>query len=304
MANTVDVPATVFCHALGEEPVRTQLSLGAAALSVESEGFAGEIALDNVFDATVGPPPQAAAGVLSGTVLTVGFERDGDREVLFVSTDEETLTTVAGLLYRRLLDGKEVAVRHPAEIGGRVTEATYDIGRLHVVPERVGCSKIQHPFDVELGSIVDFYRSEEELLGDRQPVIHIQYVREGVAVSLDLALNPPRLQHLLGRHLQRRYVETRREVRGLDVPPAGVRALVRLYSLQGSAHPKAVLDGGQERAEAVLRGLLRQDLVEASDGEVALTSRGWILVTEYANKGGDHDREVGASADRRAAGGD
>ncbi|MBX0324155.1 CheF family chemotaxis protein [Halomicroarcula sp. F13] len=301
MSDRVEIPATVLCHALGDEPVATHLSLGSDTLGIEGDGFADELRLDNLFDVRVGAPPQAAASAFSGTVLTVGFERDGGREVLFVRTDPDTLTTFAGLLYRRLLDGEEVAVCHPAEIGGRVTDATYDIGRLHVVPDRVGVSDVRAPFDLELGMIVDFWRSTEELLGDRQQVIHIQYVRDGVAVSLDLALNPPRAQHLLGRHLQRKYVETRREIRGLDVPPVGVRALVRLYSLRGRMRPQSLADGESVSTSALVRALRRRGLIEPADGEVALTSRGWILVTEYVSQSG-HGHETTDGTRQRAAG--
>ncbi|WP_254272481.1 CheF family chemotaxis protein [Haloarcula marina] len=286
MSDAIDISATVFCPALGPDPLVADLSLRSDALVVENDAFVGEIDLGNVFDVKLGARPQAAPSSFNTPVLTVGFERDGRRRVLFVTTDSETLTSFGGLLYRRLLDGKEVAVRHPAEVGGRVTDATFDIGRLHVVPERVGCTQIATPFDLKLEDIVDFWRATEELLGDRQSVIHIQYVRNGVAVSLDLALNPPRVQHLLGRHLQRRYVETRREIRRLDVPPVAIRALVRLYSRRGRATAASLVERESVSARALVDGLRRRELVEAVDGEVALTSRGWILVTECVSDTG------------------
>lgn len=281
MSGTVDITTTVYSQSLTGEPVTARVSLGDTRLSIAADGIAGQIELANVFDAKLGPPPQAARSVFDGTVLTVGFERDRQRAVLFVGGDETTLTRVAGLLYRRLLDGEQVAVRHPAEVGGRVTGATFDIGTLHVVPDRVGCTDVETPFELDLETVVDFSRSVDELLGDEQSIIRMTYVRAGVAVSLDLALNPPRRQHLLGRHLQRRYRETRRAVRQLEVPPAGVRALTRLYSLQGSTDPGSLLSADPTATPTLLRALAERDLVEATDDEVALTPRGWILVTEH-----------------------
>lgn len=281
MSGTVDLTATVYSRSLTGEPVTARLSLGDDRLSIEGDGVAGRIDLSNVFDVRLGPPPQAVTSVFDGTVLTVGFERNGQRAVLFVGGEENTLTKVAGLLYRRLLDGEQVAVRHPAEVGGRVTGATFDIGTLHVVPDRVGCTGVETPFELDLATVVDFSRSVDELLGDEQPIIRMKYVRAGVAVSLDLALNPPRRQHLLGRHLQRSYVETRRAVRQLEVPSPGVRALTRLYTRRGSTDPQSLLSTDPAATPDLLRALVERDLVEVTDDEVALTPRGWILVTEH-----------------------
>lgn len=281
MPSQIELSATVYCERVHTEPVAADITLGDGELRVESEVRDLSIGQSDVFDVRIASSPQAAADFFTGTVLTVGFDRHDRREVLFVDGTRDTLEKYAGLCYRWLLDGLEVAVCHPTEVGGRVTGETFDIGTLRVTPGKVGCTGIAYPFGIDLERIVHFSRSERELLGDPQMVIGIQYVRDGTVVSLDLSVNPARKQQLLGRHLRQTYDEIRRAVRTLNLPSPAVRALYKLYSLRGTATPSSLFDDSPDTAKGVLRGLRKADLVAFGDGQVRLTPRGWILVTEH-----------------------
>ncbi|WP_049936700.1 hypothetical protein [Haloplanus natans] len=109
----------------------------------------------------------------------------------------------------------------------------------------------------------------------------LQYVSDGMAVSLDLSVEPPRTQHLLGRHLRQNYHDVRKRVRQLDLPKPAVRTLHKLYSFRGTASPWVMLDDSTDASVDILRGLGKADLVCLTDGGVELTSRGLILVTEH-----------------------
>lgn len=283
MSSQIELSATVCCERVHTEPVTADITLDDGELRVESEVRDLEIPQSDIFDVRIASSPQAAAEFFTGSVLTVGFDRHDRREVLFVDGKRHTLEKYAGLFYRWLLDGLEVAVCHPTEVGGRVTGETFDIGTLRVTPGKVGCTGIAYPFGIDLERIVHFSRSERELLGDRRMVIGVQYVRDGMVVSLDLSVNPPRKQQLLGRHLRQTYDEIRRSVRTLDIPTPAVRALYKLYSLRGTATPSSLFDDPSDTSKGVLRGLRKADLVEFGDGQVRLTSRGWILVTEHVD---------------------
>lgn len=279
MAHVIDISTTVLYRSHDEDAFDARLKLG-ETLTIENATVTKTIDLSTVFDLRVGTPPQAASGAFDGTVLTVGFETKDRREVLFVDASESMLDTVAGVLYRRLLNDVEVVVSHPTKIGGRVTEKSFEIGKLLVAPGKVGCRGINRSFSIDLETIVDFSRSTETLVGERRPVIEIKYVRQGVAVSLKLSLVSPRQQHLLGRFLRRDYDNVKEQLQRLDLPLPAFRALVRLYSLQGTATPQTLFGGTTVSAESLLRGLLRAELVEKNDDEIGLTPRGWILVTE------------------------
>ncbi|AZH25583.1 CheF family chemotaxis protein [Haloplanus aerogenes] len=288
MSTPIELSATAFCECAQTEPLTTSLTLG-DDLRVDNEACSLAIDRSAVFDVKIGSSPRAATEFFTGTVLTIGFELDGRREVLFVDGSRRSIEKYAGLLYRWLLDDTEVAIRHPAEVGGRVTGETFDIGTLRVTPGKVGCTGITYPFGVNLDRIVHLSQSEGELLGDRRTMVSVQYVKDGRAVTLELSLDPPRKQHLLGRHLRQEYDEIRRSVRTLDLPTVAVQALYKLYSLRGTATPSTLFDGSPTESLAVLRGLSRADLVRLSDGEVELTSRGWILVTEHVDTTASHE---------------
>lgn len=283
MSGRIEFSATVLCECIDEGPMETRLAFGDDELRLEGEDGALAVDRSDIFDVRIGSSPQVATKFFSGTVLTVGFDQGWDREVLFVDGTQRTLEKYAGLLYRWLLDGTEVAVRHPAEVGGRVTGETFDIGTLRVTPGKVGCTGIDYPFGIGLDTIVHLSRSEGELLGDRRPMIATQYVRDGMVITVELSVSDSRKQHLLGRHLRQEYDDIRQRVQQLDIPKPAVRMLYKLYSLRGAATPSALFGGPSGTSVEVLRGLKKADLVRITDEKVGLTSRGWILVTEHVD---------------------
>jgi hypothetical protein len=286
MSDRIEFSATVLCERVHGGPTAADVAFGDDALRVETEDGSLVVARSDVFDVRRGSAPRVATEFFTGEVLTIGFEGNGGRDVLFVDGTRRSLRKYAGLLYRWLLDGTEVAVRHPSEVGGRVTGETFDTGTLRVTPGKVGCTGIGYPFGTDLDTIVHLSRSEGELLGERRTMIDLQYVRDGTVVSLDLSVDTPRRQHLLGRHLRQEYDDIRRAVRTVDLPAAAVRTLYKLYSLRGSAPPSALFGGSPNASAEILRGLGRADLVQLTDDEVGLTSRGWILVTEHVGRDG------------------
>lgn len=280
MPETIQIPTTVYCQSRHEHAIEARFAID-DRLVVRNGEHSLNVDYADVFDVRVGPPPTAAAGTLSGTVLTVAYDSGGDREVLFVKAEEETLSTVAGLLYRRLLNDTEVVVSHPAAIGGRVTDKSFEIGTVLVGPGQVGCRGIDRPFSIDLDSIVDFSRTSEELIGEQRAVIDITYVKKGIAVSLKCSISASRKQHLLGRFLRWEYDDVRSQLGGLDLPDPARHALVTLYSRRGKAPLDSLLPNSGTSVDTIARGLQKAELVEVNGDEVALTSRGWILVSEY-----------------------
>lgn len=280
MTQTLKFSTTVLCTAVSPDPSEALLRLDDTGLTVRGPELAEAATLAEIFDVRIGRPPQAARQAFSGTVLTVGFERGGQHAVLFVDGEETTLERVRGVLFRRLLDGTEVAMCHPATIGGRVTTRRFDIGELRVTPGKVGCTGIKQPLHIDIGDIVAVSRSERELLGRLEPTVELRYVKHGVVVGVYLSLNPPRKLNLLGRLLRSEYRHLTRQLHELDPPTPVVRVLTRLYSRGGSTDSGAVLAAESTDPESLLRTLRSNDLVELVDGTVRLTMRGWILVIE------------------------
>jgi len=238
--------------------------------------------LEEIFDVRLGQPPKAAGDAFSGTVLIIGFERGGQRAVLYVDGSVSTLEQFSGLLFRRLLDGTEVAVCHPVTLGGRVTEDPTNIGTLRVTPGRIGCTRINNPLNVDIESIVDVTRTETKLLGRREPSVRFQYVKHGVIVGVVLSLNPPRKLNLLGRYLRRTYSQLQKQALALDPPAPIIQTLMRLYAHGGHTDSRGILEAESDNPEALLQTLLDNELVELVDGEVRLETLSWVLVIEQA----------------------
>jgi len=277
---SIEIPTTVYCNSRTDGPIDARLGLG-DPISVRNGELSTEIPTSEIFDVRTGPPPKAAANVFTGTVLIIGFEGTRGREVLFVDGKEGTLDKIAGLLYRQLLHGIDVAVSHPSKIGGRVTDKSFEIGKLLVTPGLVGCGSVNEPLSVDLDRIVDFSRSTETLLGERRPVVDIKYVRRGVAVSLKLSLASNRKQHLLGLFLRREYDELREQLRGIDLAAPAIRALVKLYSARGTAALPSLLEDAESSSASIVRELEEAGLIEANGERALLTRHGWFLVNNY-----------------------
>lgn len=282
MTDTIEFSASVLCPAVSGEPSGAQVRLDGSSVTVTGSELTETASLQEIFDVRLGQPPKAAGDAFSGRVLIIGFERGGQRAVLYVDGSVSTLEQFSGLLFRRLLDSTEVAVGHPVTLGGRVTADSTNIGTLRVTPGRIGCTGINNPLNVDIESIVDVTRSETKLLGRREPSVRFQYVRHGVVVGVVLSLNPPRKLNLLGRYLRRSYSPLRKQALATDPPAPVIQTLMRLYAHGGRTDSKAMLARESDNPEVLLQTLLDNELVELVEGEVRLETFGWVLVIEQA----------------------
>ena len=280
MTQAVELSTTVLCPAVSTDPSDAEVRFDETGVSVKGQALAEDAKLEEIFDVRLGQPPQVAGRAFSGTVLTIAFERGGQRAVLFVDGEEDSLERVSALLFRRLLDGTQVAMSHPATVGGRVTDRGFDIGQLRVAPGKIGCTGIRDPLNIDLDSIVGVTRAEKELLGRQEPAVGFEYVKRGVVVGVDLSLNPPRKLNLLGRYLRRQYSQTKRRLRDIDPPAPVIRVLTRLYAQRGHTDSRTVLAMESSDPETLLQTLLDNELVELRDGQITLTMLGWVLVAE------------------------
>lgn len=238
----------------------------------------------DIFDIRLGHPPLAVAGEFHSTTVTIGVREDLGEETAaqdyyFVNTDQAGIETFGEALYRTVLNGTEVAVRHPTEIGGRRTNSSFTIGTLHIADRSVGVTDIDVPFKVDIESIIDFTTSERELLGENRDVIEVTYVKNGRSIVFEVAVSLDRKHNILGRYLRLEYSKRVRELGSVDISPAETKALAVLYSMNGEAKLQTLLSGRSESSLSVLKFLQKRDLVEASEGYVRLTPEGWIVIS-------------------------
>lgn len=261
-----------------------QIRLEDESVRLSGSDLETNIDVSTIFDLKLGPPPLSVAGSFSGTTLTlaVGQEperSDADRDIYFLGgVAEESIDQFGQVLFKTILDGTEVAVRHPSRIGGRETDKPFTIGELTLLEKAVGFSNIDVPFKVDVESIIDFTRDTAELLGEERDIITVEYIRDGRSLVFDVALTPDRKRYLLGRYLRLRYSKLQRELQQLDLQPVEIKALTKIYTMDGKSNLQTLLSGPRESALKVLKLLRKRGLLDAAEGEVTLTPKGWILM--------------------------
>lgn len=270
-----------------DDPTRVEdcaIRLQESTLTLGGDAYEAEIETEEIFDIRIGPPPMSVAGEFNSKTLTIAVETERDfgersRDVYFLSGNDSGVDHFGQLLFRTVLNGTEVAVRHPAEIGGRRTNAAFTIGELALGERNVGFSAIDVPFKVDIDSIIDFSTDERELLGERREIINVQYVRDGRSIVFEAALSPDRKRYLLGRYLRLEYSKLQRELANIDLSAPETKALATLYTMHGRAKLQTLLSGRSESSIKVLKLLQKRGLVNGEEGYVELTPKGWIMIT-------------------------
>ncbi len=287
-----------------EDPIRVedcQVTLEDEDLRLEGQDYAAAIDIQTIFDLKLGQPPMSVAGTFDTKTLTIAVEAEKDfgersRDIYFLTdTDEESIEHFGQLLFKSVLNGTEVAVRHPAEIGGRRTNSSFTIGELHLGNRSVGFSKIDVPFKVDIESIIDFSRKQQDLLGETREIISVEYVRDGRTIVFEAALNPDRKRFLLGRYLRLEYTKVQRELGKMDLSPPETKALATLYTMNGKSKLQTLLSGRSESSIKVLQLLQKRGLLDATEGHVQLTPKGWIMIRTRFNDVAEQKARTGVS---------
>lgn len=261
-----------------------QVTLEDEYLTLSGRDYQARLDLETIFDLKLGQPPMSVAGRFSGKTLTIAVEAEqgfGEvgRDIYFLTApDEEDIEHFGQLLYKSVLNGTEVAVRHPAMIGGRRTNASFTIGELHLGDRSVGFTNIDVPFKVDIDAIIDFSRDERQLLGETREVIEVEYVRDGRSILFETALNPDRKRFILGRYLRLEYTKVQRELSNIDLSPPETKALATLYTMNGKSKLQTLISGRSESSIKVLKLLQRRGLLRGEEGYVELTAKGWIMI--------------------------
>ncbi len=288
-----------------EDPTRVedcQVTLEDEELRLSGRDYESRIDLQTIFDVKLGQPPMSVAGQFHTKTLTIAVESEQDfgergRDIYFLSNeDESSIDHFGEILYRSVLNGTEVAVRHPVQIGGRRTNSAFTIGELHLGDRKVGFTGIDVPFKVDIESIIDFSRDTRQLLGEQREVIEVEYVKEGRSILFEAALNPDRKRFILGRYLRLEYTKRQRELSKIDLSPAETKALATLYTMNGKSKLQTLISGRSESSIKVLKLLQKRGLVSGSEGYVQLTPKGWIMIRTRFKDAAELKQEEGPEA--------
>lgn len=241
------------------------------------------IPLSGVLDINRGVP--AIFDALPGTPVSVAYRDGNARRVATVAPDERTAEKFATVLFKALLSGTTVVLRHPAKVGGRVVDSSFHGGILSLSADSVQFETDEGPVSIPLGAVVDFDRQERTIEGSDRPVLVVSHVDDGTALTTVAATESSRELALLGRFLRQEYQTVIDSLSELRLAESETEMLTTLYSAGDmDVSLPAVLDTDPKRVKRILHALHEKGLVESGENGPVLTARGRIVVNEYLER--------------------
>jgi len=240
------------------------------------------IPLSSVFDIAVGQVPEDLGGFFDSTV-TVAFERSGTRYVAAVEADDEKIEKFATVLFKAILNGTDVTVKHPARVGGRTTDAEFVPAKLYLRPRSVRFERAEGGLEIGLSTVTEFGRSDREVAGSKRPVLEVRHMGGGESTMTLVATDSTRKMSILGRYLRLEYSEVLAELEDIEVTTDEKELLVALYSGAGTQGISLtdILDRDPSKVTMLLNGLADDDLVVDSEEGTRLTPKGQVVVSNH-----------------------
>lgn len=263
----------------GDEPVRGRILLSQRRLVLVADGAKTTVPLSTVFDVSVGVVPKELQEFFSDTVTVAYREGDG-RRVAVVEGGEENVGRFTTVLFKALLHRTTATVRHPAKVGGRVTDAPARSARLRLSEGCIGFVGPEDAFEVDLATVTHVERGERELDGRVRPVLSFRHMPEGRAVTSLVAVGSPRKLNVLGRYIRLEYGAVMESVRDVECTAEEMEALVALYSAGGGVRLGQLINADAAQITMILNSLREQGLVVDGEDATRLTPKGQVVVSE------------------------
>ena len=240
------------------------------------------IPLTSVFDVAVGQVPEDLDGFFESTV-TIAFERNGRRFVTAIEAEDETIQKFSTVLFKALLNGTEMTLKHPARIGGRVMDAEFRPAKLFLKPRQVEFRTTEETVTITLAAVTEFDHTKRDIRGTTRPVLDVHHMPTGKALLTQVTTRSPRKMSILGRYLRLEYSDLMAELKDIELSSDEKELLVAVYSGaggEGMSLPQ-ILGTDSSEVTMLLNDLETSDLVvDASDG-TKLTPKGQILVNRH-----------------------
>ena len=263
-----------------ESPKRARIVMSQKRLVVAGEEERITIPLSDIVDLVVGNVPADLRDLFDSTI-TIGYRSDdGTVGTLLIEADEGTISKFETVAFKSILDGTKAKIKHPARIGGRVTDEPVRKAKLGIGPEQVTFRTKDGNVRIDVTNVVDFKRTERSPDGTERPTLLVKHAEEGaVSTSLIASLSKRRL-NVLGRFLRIRYGSLLEEADDIELTESQKQLLVTIYATGGDIDFGSVLGGDAARATNVLNGLREKGLISESGDGISLTPIGQIIVSE------------------------
>ena len=264
----------------GNEPVAGRVLLSQRRLVLATEDVKTTVPLSSVFDVAVGTVPSDLQSFFSDTV-TVAYTDGNARRTAVVEGKPEPMERFTTVLFKALLHDVTASVRHPAKVGGRVTDEPDQRAAITLGDGEMSFVGCREPFSIDLSTVVDYERLQRTIGGETRPTLSVRHVPEGTPVTSLVTVPSERTLNVIGRYVKLEYGEVMEEVYELDPTEEELQILVTLYTADGEASVSDIVTGDATRASMVLEGLRDRGLVVDGERGPTLTPKGQMVVSTY-----------------------
>lgn len=265
------------------EPITGRVLLSPKRLVLASGDGRTTIPLSEIFDVVIGHVPPDLSGYFDDTIA-IAHTAMGDPRTAILEAEGDTITRFRTVLFRALLGGASVRIKHPARIGGRVTDVGTEKATLRLGEGAVAFEGLDPPLRIELSSVTHFEKTERTLDGRTRPALNVQFTEDGEAVTAEVVMASPRRMNLLGRYLRLEYSDLLEEVRELDISDGETELLVAIYSGGGSSDLSSVVGKDPSTVTMLLNKLEEKALVASTNEGTTVTSLGRLAVSEQVEQ--------------------
>jgi helix-turn-helix protein len=272
-------------NGIGEEPNTGRIVMSKKRLVVAADDNKRiTVPLSNVVDVVVGKVPPNLRDLFDSTI-TIGYQTDDAVETILIEGGEETIGSFRTVLFKSMLKDTRAEVKHPARVGGRVTDSSVRKAKLSIGSERVTCRTKKGSFGIDITNVIGFDRTERAPDGTSRPTLLVRHADNGDAVTSLISPLSKRRLNLLDRFLRTEHGTVLEEVADIDLTAAEKCLLVTTSDTDDDIDFASVLDGDPARATNIANRLVEKGLLEDGPDGIALTARGQVVVTQQLDDG-------------------
>ncbi|MFC4360157.1 CheF family chemotaxis protein [Halobium salinum] len=264
----------------GAEPVTGRILLSRKRLVLAADAGKTTVPLSSVFDVSVGFVPAEMEEFFDDTVTVAYTEKGAGNRTVVIEGKGTNVDKFASVLFKTLLSGTKTYYRHPAKVGGRVTDAPVRKGKLKLEPRRLAFVGSE-PLSIDLTTVTNIGRTHREFGGSSREVLAVSHMDGGSAITTDLAVSSRRKTNVLGRYVRLEYASFVEEIADLEQTEEELEALVAVYSAGGAVDLGSLLDAEPAQVTMVLNSLREDDLVVDREEATELTPKGRVVVTRH-----------------------
>lgn len=264
---------------MGPEPETGRVVLSQKRLVLASGGGRTTIPLADVFDVVVGHVPRDLSDYFDDTVA-VAYTVLGERRTAVVEADAETIARFRTVLFKALLGGATVRIKHPAKVGGRYTDAEARKASLRLEERAVTFRGLETPLRIDLSAVTYMEKTDLTINGRTRPALNVQFTEGGQAMTSEIVMSTSRRMNLLGRYLRLEYSDLLGEINDIDISDVETELLVALYSGAAESDAANVLGRDPSTVTMLLNGLEEKELVASTEEGTKLTSLGRLAVSD------------------------